>query len=500
MPRSDPSHVRFAGYPSPFVYDRPAGKKIQHLLWGDWLRLKEGRASGWVEVHARGCDGWMKDDEVVEDRLLEVVFVDVGQGDGCLVVTPDDEHVLIDAGEDENMFRYLTWRYGGFDEPWTFDAAIISHPDADHYGGFQDLFDAPFVTFENIYHNGIMERRGDLPLGPRKKFGSRSYLTDLIEDENDLSGFLADDENWRHPRSARWNKQYPSMLADGLGNGSFNGFRALSHRDGHVPAWGPDDTLQMEILGPVRDELDGGEEALRYLDGSVGRTKNGHSVVIRLTYRDVKLLLGGDLNIPSQELLLAHHTGLDPRPEQRDEHDALIAAARETFQVDVAKACHHGAADISTLFLAAVNPIATVISSGDDEPHAHPRADALGATGKHSRGNRPLIFSTELARSSKDTIRRPEVMKARLRELKDEIRLAGDDTRIRERLEKEFNEIVDCIDRSVAVYGAIHLRTDGRRIVMAQKLERPRGSEKWDVYRLEPAGDGPLRFVSKYEG
>jgi len=253
----------------------------------------------------------------------------------------------------------------------------------------------------------------------------------------------------------------------------------------------------MEVLGPVRE---GGEGLLRYLDSSVSRTKNGHSVVIRLTYRDVTLLLGGDLNIPAQELLLEHHTGLDPRPEPRDEHDALVAAARETFQVDVAKACHHGAADISTLFLEAVNPIATVISSGDDEPHAHPRADALGATGRHARGNRPLIFSTELARSSKDTIRRPEVMKARLRELRDQIRLAGDDTRIRTKLENEFNQLVECIDRSVAVYGAIQLRTDGHRVVMAQKLERPRGSEKWDVYRLEPAGDGPLRYVSKYEG
>lgn len=500
MPPDGPDDIRFAGYPAPFVYDRPAGKEIQHLLWGDWLRLLDGRASGWVEVHARGCHGWMKDDEVQPSRLLEVVFVDVGQGDGCLVVTPDDEHVVIDAGRDDSMFRFLNWRYGGFAEPWEFDAAVITHPDSDHYAGFADLFAVPFVTFGTVYHNGIMERRGSDPLGKRRRVGGRSYLTELVQDEDELAAFLAVDANWRHPTSSRWDKQYPAMLADGLANGSFTRFRALSQLDGHVPGWGPEDTLQMRVLGPVREHAADGRGALRYLDGSVSRTKNGHSVVIKLTYGEVSLLLGGDLNIPSQELLLGHYTALDPRPETRDDHDAVVAAARETFQVDVAKACHHGAADISTLFLASVNPVATVISSGDDEPYAHPRADALGATGQHARGNRPLIFSTELARSSPDTIRRPEVMRARLRDLKDKIVLAADDSRLRSKLEAEFNQLVECIDRSVAVYGAIQLRSDGHRVVMAQKLERPRGREKWDVYRLEPAGEGPLRFVSPYEG
>jgi hypothetical protein len=195
---------------------------------------------------------------------------------------------------------------------------------------------------------------------------------------------------------------------------------------------------------------------------------------------------------------MEHHTGLDPRPSTRDDHDALIDAARRVFQVDVAKACHHGAADISTRFLAATNPLATVISSGDDESYAHPRADALGATGRHGRGNRPLIFSTELGRSAPDRIRHPTVMKRRLRELKDVIPEATGSARTK--LEAEFTEILEQIDRSVAVYGAVHLRTDGRRVVMAQKLERPSKSEKWDVYRLEPQGDGgPLRFTSEHD-
>lgn len=50
----DEDRVRFAGYPTAFVFDTPAGKKIQHLIWGDFLRLREGEQGEWVEVHARG--------------------------------------------------------------------------------------------------------------------------------------------------------------------------------------------------------------------------------------------------------------------------------------------------------------------------------------------------------------------------------------------------------------------------------------------------------------
>src|SRR5215207_5961693 len=79
------------------------------------------------------------------------------------------------------------------------------------------------------------------------------------------------------------------------------------------------------------------------------------------------------------------------------------SVVRETFEADVAKACHHGSADFTDLFLRAVNPTAAIVSSGDNESYAHPRPDALGAFGKCGRGSRPLIFSTELARSVTQT-------------------------------------------------------------------------------------------------
>ena len=495
--RTTASSTRFAGSSNPFVFDEPDGDPIQHLLWGDWLRLKRGKRDGWQEVHARGTDGWMREDDIQRNRILEVVFVDVGQGDGCLIVTPEDEHIVIDAGADDSMYRFLNWRYGGFRQPWVFDAGIISHPDQDHYLGLADLFAIPNVTFDIIYHNGILEYRGGNPLGKRETIGDRSCLTQLCADENALDAFLAKKANWKHPTKPQHDKQYATMLAAGLANGSFDKFRSLSRTDQHLPGWQPGSgSVQIEVLGPVLDD-DGQDSGLRWL-GGVGPTKNGHSIVLKLRFDEVTMLLGGDLNIPSQEWLIEHHTGLDPRPTTRDEHDTLIRAARQVFQVDVAKACHHGSADVSTRFMDATNPIATIISSGDDESHAHPRADALGATGRHGRGNRPLVFSTELGRSSRNTLKRPEIMKARLKELREEIRLAQSGSALEKKLVREFDEIVAKIDRSVAVFGAIQLRTDGKSIVLAQKLERPRGSTKWDIYELTNHG-GVLQYTSKHD-
>ncbi len=89
----------FAAYPSAVIYKLP-GKKlrknaIQHLLWGDWLKRLGSTQGKWVKVRARGETGWMHEDDIQTERLLEIIFVDIGQGDGCFIVTPDDKFIVI---------------------------------------------------------------------------------------------------------------------------------------------------------------------------------------------------------------------------------------------------------------------------------------------------------------------------------------------------------------------------------------------------------------------
>jgi hypothetical protein len=208
-----------------------------------------------------------------------------------------------------------------------------------------------------------------------------------------------------------------SVLKTALDSGRVGDIRMLSAADRHLPGFGPDDVsnVKIDVLGPV-PEGDRKSPMLRRFDSgtSYGKTKNGHSVVLRVAYGRRTLLLGGDLNIPAEEFLLRHHTGKTVPPKTRKESDEIVAAARKVFECDVTKACHHGSADFTSLYLRSVNPIATVISSGDDEPHAHPRADSLGTIGKFARGDRPLIFSTELARSGKELIKNPNLLRAEL--------------------------------------------------------------------------------------
>jgi len=95
--------------------------KINHLLLGDWLRYQgENHLHKWTtskgkkksllyaKVFCRGDQGWLRIDDFDEERALEVNFVDIGQGDGCHIVTPDDEILLIDAGISDNMNRFLS--------------------------------------------------------------------------------------------------------------------------------------------------------------------------------------------------------------------------------------------------------------------------------------------------------------------------------------------------------------------------------------------------------
>src|SRR5688572_27863504 len=138
----------FAVFPEVRIFDKPVkGKSIQHLIFGDYitppktdtgkgykkwtksLPQKVGETT-WLQVRCRKEEGWIKMEEIQLNRTLEINFVDIGQGDGCHLVTPEDKHFLIDAGEKDNMYRFLRWRFNlskaGPELP-PFEA-IMSHP------------------------------------------------------------------------------------------------------------------------------------------------------------------------------------------------------------------------------------------------------------------------------------------------------------------------------------------------------------------------------------
>ncbi len=71
-------------------------------------------------------------------KVLKVSFLDVGQGDAIFIETPSGRQVLVDAGPHTNVLRALGTVMPFYDRE--IDVVLVTHPDADHIGGFQELF------------------------------------------------------------------------------------------------------------------------------------------------------------------------------------------------------------------------------------------------------------------------------------------------------------------------------------------------------------------------
>jgi hypothetical protein len=268
-----------------------------------------------------------------------------------------------------------------------------------------------------------------------------------------------------------------------------------------MPGFAPSDNaeLTIEVLGPVVERAPNGRRGLRTFAASMessamntGKTKNGHSVLLRLQYRDFSVLFGGDLNTPAEHFLMRHYGNDGEVPTTRAESAAMIAKAGARFAVDMMKCCHHGSSDVTEEFLEATEPAAYVVSSGDEESYVHPRPDLLGLLGKKGRGHRPLVLCTEMLRSTRE--HEDPRLRGRLDRLLQQIAQETDGDK-KKRLEQERSAILDeLFKRNVGVYGAVNLRTDGRRAVVAFRRERPRGVKRWFYYTLEKDLNGVFQL------
>jgi hypothetical protein len=278
------------------------------------------------------------------------------------------------------------------------------------------------------------------------------------------------------------------------------------HNDrSYLPGFGPGNptACTIEVIGPVVEPDNQGVRRLRTFAGkaakstkelNTGKTKNGHSVLLRLSYKHTSILFGGDLNSPAEMFLLQHYTGLSVYDAGSVSDETIVEAGRPVFGADITKACHHGSADFTDVFLSCINPAATVISSGDQESHAHPRCDALGAIGHHGRGHRSLIFSTELSRSTAEFTNREDSPWFKAFQLKEKA-LSETDSARKAELEVQANELLEERRKhNVTVYGSINLRSDGEKVVLAYMLEKPSRARRWDIYTLESRNGGPLHY------
>lgn len=77
---------------------------------------------------------------------LRVVFLDVGQGDSCVIQTPSGRVVVVDAGNrspdgKDDMGRRVVAPYLRSQGVQRIDLLVLTHPDSDHIGGAVALLD-----------------------------------------------------------------------------------------------------------------------------------------------------------------------------------------------------------------------------------------------------------------------------------------------------------------------------------------------------------------------
>lgn len=90
--------------------------------------------------------------ENFDDYLIDIHYIDVGQGDSTLIVTPD-ENILIDAGLEQSAVALTAYLdKAGVD---TIDYLVITHPHSDHIGGASKLLDS--FDVDTIVFNGCGE-------------------------------------------------------------------------------------------------------------------------------------------------------------------------------------------------------------------------------------------------------------------------------------------------------------------------------------------------------
>ena len=473
------------------VYESSSSSRsFMELLWGDRVEITNQRSSnGRFQVNARGRRGiFVRSKDLGDEPLLEFYFIDVGQGDGILIVTPERKHILIDGGykrskqpHGKSAADFVDWKF--FKDYRTdtieLDAMIASHCDADHYGGLHDLLlsrdnkelDTKQTNIKNFYHAGVSWWKSD----DKSRFLGREQDGQLIDL---LTGKTSVRKGLRSSSDLRLQGEWADFLKDILKTNA--GIQRIGYNPGknfeYLPGFDEDENVKIKILGPIESEHNG-RPSVKDL-GSYSTNTNGNSILLRIDYKRSRILLTGDLNKKSQQYIVESLKG-----------NILELAA------DVTKACHHGSDDCSYDFLQKVNAAATIISSGDDETHAHPRPNIIAASGltgfqeiEKDELITPLVFSTEVSRSLR--LGDPQSITYKTSsgsdddgkiELKDEKEITVNYTRTKSgalRPESKTStlnrlKVVDGI-----VYGLVNVRTDGNKIVCATLNE---GKAKWDI-------------------
>jgi DNA internalization-related competence protein ComEC/Rec2 len=231
---------------------------------------------------------------------LHVTALDIGQGDSILVVSPSGKTMLVDGGNSAKDGEEVILPYLRDHGYERLDWLVLTHPDADHVGGLPTVL------------------RG-IPVGTVLATG-QTHTTQVYAE------FLEEVQRAR-------DQQGTAVVRASAGL--------------EVP-FDPD--VRLEVLGPSPEAIE--EDDL-----------NNASIVLRLTYGEISVLLTGDAEGPEEEWMI--------------EQGADLSA-------QILKVSHHGSRSGTTdAFLDRVGPEVALISCSADNQYGHPHEEVLQRLSLH---------------------------------------------------------------------------------------------------------------------
>ena len=253
---------------------------------------------------------------------FELTMLDVGQGDGFVLETPDRRTLIVDGGSSsvdrvgrDRLIPYL--KYEGIRRV---DYLFVTHMDEDHISGVVELLEA------------IKERRTSL----RVETFVLPYRS-----------WAGDPADGRYDEEASAMETYRKLahLAEEAGARLFVMAKGDSLR---VPAKSPDTcALYVEVLGP--------DPALAY------KSENAASLILSVSYGAFDVLMTGDI-VDEGEAALSE----------------TLKAAEDDRSYELLKAAHHGSKySTPETFLDLVSPQAALISCGYHNLYGHPHRELL---------------------------------------------------------------------------------------------------------------------------
>ena len=316
------------------------------FIWTDQIN----RALGLTTVESGEYDG-ASTQEVIDgtqssDASLTLHFVDVGQGDACIIELPDDKKIIIDGGKDKEKEKLLTYIDDVIDPDDTmkaekesggygFDYAILTHSDEDHCGGLDDVI--------NEYGTRVFYRPNEAATYKGYKDPGKDDLLEGSTEKNTLAYMRAIDAGYSGETA------YVSNAKDEVSN-----VIKPTEIEEDDPRY-----YELNFYTPIRNSY---------------KDFNDYSPVMILSYQGKNIALSGDAEKTAEAEFVA----------AAKEGEGKYSIFTDDYTVDVIKLGHHGSRTSSsedyleTLMTAASRKdVLAVISCGFGNSYKHPHTETL---------------------------------------------------------------------------------------------------------------------------